>query len=60
MSKAFQPDKPLPNNGEEKLLAFVEELILDLAKSHPAVTKRNVADWLAAVVVGRRRTRKVS
>jgi len=46
----------IPNNGEEKLLSFVEKLIIDLAHGHPAVTQRDVARWLAGVVI---RTRKI-
>ena len=37
----------LPNNHGERLLAFLEELILDLARNHPSVTKQDVAVWLA-------------
>jgi hypothetical protein len=43
------------SNPEQRLLAFVEQLIIDLAKTHPAVTQKNVALWLARVVVGRAR-----
>ncbi len=41
-----------PNNHEEKLLAFLGELILDLAKNHPRVTSADVRAWLASVAVG--------
>jgi hypothetical protein len=42
----------IPDNQEEKLLAFLEELIIDLAKTHPAITQQHLAGWLGAVVVG--------
>ena len=42
----------IPDNQEEKLLTFLEELIVNLAKTHPAITQQDVAGWLAAVVVG--------
>ena len=42
----------LPNNHEERLLAFLEGLILDLARNHPGVTKQDVAAWLVRVVDG--------
>jgi len=45
----------IPNNREEKLLAFVEELIIGLAHGHPAVTQRDVAQWLADVVIPTRK-----
>ena len=41
-----------PSNHEERLLAFLEELILDLARSHRSVTKQDVAAWLARVIDG--------
>ncbi len=37
---------------ETELLDFLEKLILDLVKSHPAVTHHVVAVWLARVVEG--------
>jgi len=37
---------------EGRLLALVEELIIDLAKTHPSITQHDVAAWLASVVVG--------
>jgi len=46
----------IPNNEEEKLLAFVEELIVGLAHNHPNITQRHVATWLAGVAIP---TRKV-
>jgi hypothetical protein len=47
MSTQAQPHSP-----EGRLLSFVEELILDLAKTHPAITQQHVAEWLAKVIVG--------
>lgn len=41
-----------PANAEERLLAFIEELILDVARTHPRITQRDVAEWLAAVAIG--------
>lgn len=41
-----------PDNHEEKLLEFLETLILDLAKNHPRVTSADVRAWLASVAVG--------
>jgi len=48
----------ITDSPEGRLLAFVEELILDVAKTHPVITQEHVADWLAKVVVGH--ARKVS
>jgi len=42
----------IPDNQEEKLLAFLEELIIDLAKTQPAITQQPLAGWLGSVVVG--------
>ena len=47
----------IPDNQEEKLLAFLEELIIDLAKTHPAITQQHLAGWLTRAMVG---SRKVS
>lgn len=47
-------DKPLPHNPdpEQRLLDFVEGLILDLAHTHPRVRDLDVALWVARVAVG--------
>jgi hypothetical protein len=45
------PDKD-NTTPEEKLLAFVAALLVDLARTHPRVTDAQVALWLARVVVG--------
>ena len=55
MSAAHQTPERIPDNDEQKLLAFLEELIIDLAKSHPAITQAQVAGWLAGVIVGHQR-----
>ena len=39
-----------PDNHEAALLDFVETLILDVSKTHPAITERDIAAWLAGVV----------
>jgi hypothetical protein len=41
-----------PNNHEEKLLEFLEPLILNVARTHPAITQQDIAEWLAFVVEG--------
>ena len=41
-----------PTTAEERLLDFVEELILDAARTHPRITQQDIAEWLAAVVIG--------
>lgn len=41
-----------PDNHEERLLAFAEELTLDLARNHPSVTKQDISALLARVVDG--------
>jgi hypothetical protein len=41
-----------PNNHEEKLLEFLDSLILDLARNHPRVTNADVAAWLVNVAAG--------
>ncbi len=41
-----------PDNHEEKLLAFLEELILDLARNHPSVASADVKAWLSSVAAG--------
>ncbi len=38
--------------AEEKLLEFLESLILDVARNHPRVTGADVAAWLASVAAG--------
>jgi hypothetical protein len=43
-----------PSSDMWPLLAFVEGLILDLARTHATVTQADVAGWLAAVAVGGR------
>jgi hypothetical protein len=42
----------LDTNPEERLLDFVADLILDLAKTHPHLTQAQVALWLVRVAVG--------
>jgi hypothetical protein len=41
-----------PNNHEEKLLEFLESLILDLARNHASVTSADVRAWLSSVAAG--------
>ncbi len=41
--------------AEQRLLDFVEKLILDVARNHPRMTQWQVALWLARVVVGGKR-----
>lgn len=47
-----------PNEGmteaEQRLLDFVESLILDVAQTDPRVNQQQVASWLARVAVGSR------
>lgn len=43
--------------NEDRLLAFVEGLILDLARTHPRVSQEQVALWLGRVVVGNKHAR---
>jgi hypothetical protein len=43
------------NEAEQRLLDFVEMLILELARTHSRVTQEQVARWLARVVVGGRK-----
>lgn len=45
----------ITDSPEGRLLAFVEKLIIDLAKTHPSITQHDVAAWLANVVVGSRK-----
>ena len=54
MNKPSQIDKPLPHgcDTEQRLLDFVEELILDVAHTHSRVTEAEVALWIARVAVG--------
>jgi len=52
-----QIDWPSTTGAEERLLDFVTDLIIDLAKTHPAITQQHLAGWLARVMVG---SRKVS
>jgi hypothetical protein len=40
------------NDAEQRLLDFVEALIVNLARTHPRVTQEYVALWLARVVLG--------
>ena len=48
----------ITDSPEGRLLTFLEELIIELAKTHPSITQHDVAAWLADVVVGS--SRKVS
>jgi len=41
--------------GAQRLLAFVESLILDVARTNPCTTQSDIALWLARVVVGHSR-----
>ena len=41
--------------AEQRLLDFVESLILDVAQTNPRVNQSEVASWLARVAVGRQR-----
>lgn len=45
----------ITNDPEGRLLAFLGDLIIDLATTHPNVTQATVSDWLAAVIVGHQR-----
>lgn len=44
-----------PDNHEARLLEFLATLIVDAAQTHPAITQQDVADWLAVVILPRRR-----
>jgi hypothetical protein len=46
--------KPLPHgpDAEQRLLDFVGQLILDLARTHPRVRETDVAIWIARAAVG--------
>lgn len=44
-----------PTSPEQRLLDFVESLILDVARTHAHITQNHVADWLASVILPRRR-----
>lgn len=52
MMPAPENDAWKPDNGEGRLLAFLEALILDIARTHPRVTEAQIALWLARVAVG--------
>jgi len=46
-------DKPLHSpEAEQRLLDFVGQLILDVARTHPRVRDLDVALWIARVAVG--------
>jgi len=49
LSQKLSTESPFP---EEKLLEFLESLILDLARNHPRVTGAHVVAWLASVIAG--------
>jgi len=40
------------SDDEQRLLDFVEALILDLAHTHSRVTQEQIALWLARVALG--------
>jgi hypothetical protein len=48
---------PSAAEAEQRLLDFVADLIIDLAKTHPAITQQHLAGWLTRAMVG---SRKVS
>ena len=41
-----------PDNHESRLLDFLEDLIIDVARTHPRVRDLDVALWIARVAVG--------
>lgn len=43
------------NEAEQRLLDFVESLVLDVARTHSRVTQEQVALWLARAVLGTKR-----
>jgi hypothetical protein len=48
------PKGPRPTQPELRLLRFVEELIVEVGRTHPHVTNVQIARWLTAVVRGGR------
>ena len=52
MNADMQPKWRATDGAEPRLLDFVASLIIDVARTHPRVTERDVASWLARVVVG--------
>jgi len=53
--KAALAQKSRASEAEQRLLDFVASLILDLAHTHPRVTREQVALWLARVALGAKR-----
>jgi hypothetical protein len=43
------------SEAEQRLLDFVSSLIVEVARTHSRVTQKQVALWLARVVVGANR-----
>ena len=43
------------SEAEQRLLAFVASLILDVAHSHTRVTQEQIALWLARAALGAKR-----